>query len=113
MNTSGKQWGSVTELFRGDFGVDRLIIQSGGYSSKHKHVHKNNRFYVLTGCLIVKQWLDGLMDETVLIADQSITIPAGIYHQFLSPNGCEAIEIMWVDGMRDSDIERMSHGGKK
>jgi mannose-6-phosphate isomerase-like protein (cupin superfamily) len=110
---SGKAWGYVSQIHTDPFGVDYLTIHRGGFSSKHCHQHKFNKFHVISGRLLIRQWVDDRIDETVLIEGQTLIIPPTLWHQFEALCDCQVIEVMWTSGIDENDIQRIGHGGKE
>ncbi len=110
----GKNWGYTTEFFRNAMvSAHHLEINEGGFCSEHRHEHKYNLFYVLTGVLELTIWRDGkLRDVTKLEAGQSTAIPPGFYHKFKAKTKCEAIEMYQVL-LIEPDIKRRTVGGIK
>lgn len=108
----GKNWGYTTEFFRNAlFSAHHLEIRKGGYCSEHKHEHKYNTFYVVSGQLEVTIWRDGdKPDVTIIGPGQETSVPPGFWHMFKGITKCEAIEIYQVL-LIDPDIERRTEGG--
>jgi mannose-6-phosphate isomerase-like protein (cupin superfamily) len=107
----GKVWGTTTRVFHSSSCiVEHISIKQGWRCSKHRHHHRHNQFYVISGRLRIIADKDGLTDETVLTAGQSMTVPHGIWHRFEAMSDVEAVEVYWVEMVMD-DIERMDHGG--
>ena len=45
MNIQGKVWGETREIFSNpNFELHRIEVNKGAFCSKHKHIHKINRF---------------------------------------------------------------------
>lgn len=110
----GKTWGYTTEIFRNAIvSAHHLEIKEGGFCSEHKHQHKFNLFYVITGKLELTIWRDKtLEDVTVLTNGQNSAIPPGFYHKFKGLTEVDCIEFYQVL-LIDPDIERRTVGGKK
>ena len=108
----GKNWGYTTEFFRNAMvSAHHLEINEGGYCSEHRHKHKYNQFYILSGILELTIWHDDKVpDVTVIEGGQSTAIPPGFYHKFKALIKCEAIEIYQVL-LIEPDIERRTKGG--
>ena len=121
----GKNWGYTTEFFRNAMvSAHHLEIKEGGYCSEHKHKHKYNLFYVITGVLELTIWRDEERvdknfnpvsdgkDVTIIEAGQSTAISPGFYHKFKGLTKCDCIEIYQVL-LIEPDIERRTMGGIK
>ncbi len=111
----GKVWGTTQLLFAHNSVECHLIAaKAGGYSSKHRHDYKWNRFVLLHGKLIVRIFQeDGTVDETILNPGQVTDVPPGVLHQFEAELDCEALELYWVV-LDAADIDRGdSQGGLK
>ncbi len=112
MDKQGKAWGETTLLFNDQrVSLHFLNINKGGYSSEHKHSNKTNLFYVIEGELLIRFWRKGnQIDETILKAGESMTIPTYIWHQFQALTDCKCLEI-YETGLWTDDIERRAVGG--
>jgi len=109
----GKNWGYTTEFFRNAlFSAHHLEIEEGGYCSEHRHKHKYNSFYVVSGVLEITIWHGKMPDVTIVEAGQSTAISPGFYHKFKAITKCQAIEIYQVL-LIEPDIERRTVGGLK
>jgi len=109
---AGKIWGYTTEFFRNAIvSAHHLSIRKGGYCSEHRHEHKYNLFYVISGKLEITIWRDDrLEDITVLTSGQSSAIAPGFFHKFKALENTECIEIYQVF-LEDPDIDRRTEGG--
>ena len=114
MNLQGKVWGETTEFFRNALvSAHHITIKKGGFCSKHRHAHKYNLFYVISGKLRVQIWRDEqTVDETIVAAGQSTAVSPGFFHKFWALEETEAIEVYQVF-LEDPDIERETEGGIK
>lgn len=113
MDRQGKVWGQTTALLeRPVFSIHLLEIRAGGYSSEHKHFRKVNHFYVISGELEIRQWMNGSRDpdSTILSAGDSITVPVGVWHQFNAITDCLCLETYEAAPV-ETDIERRTVGG--
>ena len=112
MTLQGKIWGETTEFFRNPMvSAHYLNIKKGGYCSEHKHTHKYNIFFVISGILKITIWRDEkLKDITVLTDNQTTAVPPGFWHYFEALKDTKAIEIYQVI-LEDPDIERRTQGG--
>ena len=89
-------------------GVWHASIRAGGRSSCHLHPRQDNRFYVVSGTLIVS-FGDGLASTPVLHAGNGLTVPAGVQHQFVAVTDVELIEVYepLLDVPNGFEIERL------
>lgn len=107
----GKIWGETTEFFRSQtLSAHYLDIRGGGFCSFHRHEHKANIFYVISGQLLIEQEVGEHSDKTVLSEGQSIVIGAGTWHKFTGMIPTKCIEMYQVN-LTEPDIERRSVGG--
>ena len=121
LTRQGKNWGYTTGFFRNAVvSAYHLEIRKGGYCSEHKHRHKYNLFYVLSGKLKIKIWreaegypsMPNIVDVTILERGQISAVPPGFYHKFEALEDTECIEVYQVL-LTEPDIERRKPGGKK
>lgn len=116
MHKRGKVWGTTQSLFnKNNVEIHRITCKSGGYCSKHKHVHKFNAFFVERGLLeiTIYRWDSNkqIEDKTVLTAGQSTFVEPGLFHKFkVLEEDTVALEIYWVD-LSEDDIVRDGVGG--
>jgi len=113
--TIGKVWGQTSPILQTPLvEVHKVKALPGGYSSKHKHEHKHNAFYVISGTLLIKVWNEDypLVDVTTLNAGDFTTVPPGLLHDFEVPQGdlCEFLEIYYLEPLT-ADIVRETCGG--
>ena len=116
-----KPWGWSQEVYRDELTrVVRIHVEPGGFCSVHKHERQHNQFVILSGELNLyssETW-DGIkywesqkpwsIHDTI---EQGWFAGSGVYHQFDSPTGCEALEIYTsTDGTPpdENDIVRFS-----
>ncbi len=116
----GKVWG-VTQLLFAHHGVEChfIDVKEGGFSSRHRHHSKWNRFVVIQGCLEVRIYTSiecmGAGDtkyeyDEIRLSDGDITdVPPGMWHEFHALEDTKAIEMYWVV-LDAGDIDR---GGNK
>jgi mannose-6-phosphate isomerase-like protein (cupin superfamily) len=111
---NGKIWGETSLLFaRNNVEVHRIKALAGGSSSKHRHAHKHNGFFVESGRLKVEVWKGyGIVDKTTLGPGESTDIGPGEYHRFTAIEDAVAFEIYWVQ-LDPCDIERDGVGSRK
>ena len=109
----GKVWG-VTQLVFAHNGTEahQITAKAGGYSSRHQHLTKWNRFVCVSGKLLIRQWrgITGDFDETYLTAGQITDVPPGVWHQFEALEDSVAFEFYWVV-LDAGDIDRGSSEG--
>lgn len=111
----GKVWGYTQEIIKGSsFEVHRIEIDKGGYCSMHKHLHKNNMFFVEKGFIRVEVKKNDydLTDKTNLEAGEMMIVKAGEFHRFRAAMDSVVFEIYWLDDIKE-DIVRQKVGGKK
>jgi mannose-6-phosphate isomerase-like protein (cupin superfamily) len=109
----GKVWGETTQFFQTDtVEAHFLKIKKGGFCSEHKHDHKSNLFFVISGKLMITIWRDGSEDLTVLGPGQASAVAPGFYHKFEALEDCKCIEIYRVF-LQPPDIDRRTVGGMK
>lgn len=113
MYITGKVWGSTTALIQTPLvELHRIITRAGYKCSEHKHEHKWNGFYVISGTMEIhvrKNDYD-LTDITVLRAGDFTTVRPGEYHWFSSITDCTALELYYPETLSE-DIVRKSVGG--
>jgi quercetin dioxygenase-like cupin family protein len=117
MEIKPKAWGYTKHLFnKNNVEVHDILVQKGGYCSKHYHQSKFNQFIVKRGALKIEisnvyaQYSD--VSSVVLRTGQSYTVKPGIVHSFEALEDTEALEIYWVE-IDQEDIVRHSQGGLK
>jgi len=108
----GKKWGYTTEFFRNAMvSAHHLEIRKGGHCSEHKHEHKYNLFYIVSGELEITIWRDEEMkDVTIIGPGQSTAVPPKFWHSFRAITNVNCIEIYQVL-LIEPDIERRTEGG--
>ena len=106
-----KIWGMTRNIWDGkNVEINGIEVISGGYCSKHKHIHKYNLFLVINGELDIEVWRPGIVERTVLKQWDSTIVEPGLYHRFSTNVDTIALEIYWVD-LLENDIEREDQGG--
>ena len=113
---SGKVWGDTQSLLITPMiEVHRINILPHMKCSVHKHEHKYNMFYVISGELyltVTKTEYD-LEDITKLFAGQSTTVQPNEYHRFYTlDKPVEALEIYYLSSLDTKDIKRIGVGGQ-
>jgi len=112
-NIVGKVWGDTSVLIQNPLvELHRINTKAGYKCSEHKHAHKWNGFYVISGTLEihVRKGDYDLTDVTVLRAGDFTTVRPGEYHWFKCVEDCSALELYYPE-MLTEDIQRRDHGG--
>lgn len=110
---NGKVWGNTSALIQNSFvELHRINAKAGYRCSEHKHAHKWNAFYVISGELEIHVRKNDyeLTDVTVLRAGDFTTVSPGEYHWFSCTVDCAALELYYPEGISE-DIQRKSVGG--
>lgn len=113
-----KLWGVTRCVFKDDtHEVWHASPKAGGYSSRHRHLHMPNKFYVVSGKLHVELYaqkpgpgIDPLCIVT-LTAGQEYTVPEGDWHRFVAGTDVELVEVYWTHIKTEGYIERTDLGG--
>lgn len=111
----GKVWGETEELIDGPMcSVHRLKIKKGSRCSMHRHAHKSNWFFVISGMLriVVEKNDYDLTDTTELRAGEFTSVPPGEYHRFEAVTDVDALEGYFPQPLA-RDIDRRDHGETK
>lgn len=109
----GKIWGHTEEIVKNSFfEIHRIEIKKGGFCSLHKHIHKNNMFYVEKGNINIEihKLNYELIDITTLITGQMTIVIPGEFHKFIANEDSTVYEIYWLNNISE-DIERKEVGG--
>lgn len=112
-NITGKVWGDTSAIIQTPLvELHRINIKAGYKCSEHKHEHKWNGFYVISGTLEIHVRKNNyeLTDVTVLRAGDFTTVRPGEYHWFSSITDCVALELYYPETLSE-DIVRKSVGG--
>ena len=111
----GKAWGYTTMIFENlNVEVHVIEIEKGGYCSIHAH-DKINIFYVVSGKLKVKTWVENkLTDISEVNAGQMTAVYTDFEHQFEALEKTICIEVYHIF-LKPGDIRRRkgSVGGIK
>ena len=113
-NITGKVWGDTSVLIQTPLvELHKINIKAGYRCSEHKHEHKWNGFYVMSGELEihVRKNDSSLTDVTTLRAGDFTTVRPGEYHWFQCVDDCNALELYYPETLSE-DIVRKSVGGK-
>lgn len=112
---TGKVWGQTQSLFYNPTcEVHLLAGKKGGYCSKHHHVNKWNRFFVISGQIkvtIYREETSGYEDVIIVGAGQFTDVKPGLKHRFEVLEDCQCIEIYWTNDLDPVDIVREDNGG--
>lgn len=110
-----KAWGYTTCIhYSNHMEVHLIEIAANGYSSRHYHEHKFNQFFVLTGKLLVHEYLPGKDNPRithVLTAGMSEQLAPLCQHRFEAEEETFCLEIYWNDAIDPADILRQDVGG--
>lgn len=120
-----KPWGWSQEVYRDELTrVVRIHVEPGGFCSVHKHERQDNEFVLLSGELKlyssscwsgIEHWERNRPYSAHAEYDLNEYYASHNWlHQFMSPTGCEALEIYTsADGTPpdENDIIRFSEGG--
>lgn len=113
----GKVWGATRCVHRdATHEVWHASVRAGGYSSRHRHRHKTNLFYVLAGVILVHKY-DAAdqakpLATVVVSAGEAYAVPPWEWHAFEATTDAEIIETYWT-GLQGEDIDRLDEGGVK
>ena len=94
----GKIWGT-TECLEDNPSIEIHHIHAHRNSgcSKHKHLHKFNGFFVISGEMVITTWQEsGIVDAVTLTSGQYTVVPPGLFHRFHAVSDCEALEFYWL-----------------
>lgn len=110
----GKNWGTTQCIFcDNNVEISRIVIEKGGYCSRHSHTSKHNLFFIESGKLAVNVYNDNdIVDRTVLSSQMATSVEPGVVHEFEALEDTIAYEIYWVK-LGLNDITRLSVGGIK
>ena len=77
---------------------DFIFIREGEACSVHRHDYKWNRFVVVDGSLVIREYSpDGLavVKKSKLVIGDMLDIPPDVVHQFYAETDVFAIEMYW------------------
>jgi mannose-6-phosphate isomerase-like protein (cupin superfamily) len=114
--TIHKAWGAMRTIYRDRrHEVVQFSAVDGGYSSLHRHRHKDNTFAVVRGCLALLILDADDCPREVLVVDGGIyTVPAPLRHRFVSlgpTTGYEVYAAVGGHAIDPGDIIRADQGG--
>lgn len=104
--TVHRPWGTFTVLEAGErFKLKRIVVKPGAGLSLQMHHHRSEHWVVVSGTATV---ING-DHETLVQANQSTYIPAGIRHRLVNPGviDCVMIEVQVGDYVGEDDIVRL------
>jgi hypothetical protein len=117
-----KVWGATRCVAKGPaFEVWDLMINRGGYCSRHYH-RKWNMFLVLHGDLEVQSyaadpatraltWLGCRKLRGGINGQDILNVAPGTIHRFVAHTECQVLEVYWTDEIDPADIVRYDEGG--
>jgi quercetin dioxygenase-like cupin family protein len=108
-----KAWGRVRHIFdTPQCAVSVLEVERGGYSSRHFHEYRVNRFLVQSGCIEVVEY-DGASEKRTRLNPGDVhDVNAGIVHKFDVIESGIVVEVYWpAIGVSFKDIKRLDIGG--
>lgn len=112
-----KAWGISVPLYKDQhIEVVKISVRRGGYSSQHKHLYKDNIFWVIRGRIIVIRYTNASPVENVLTPrDGMFSVPAGIEHRFIALEDDTVVYELYCateeHEVESSDIIRRDQGG--
>ncbi len=119
MSTETKAWGRVHHVFDNDrAAVSVLHVEKGGYSSRHFHRHRVNRFVVVSGSIDVVLYSPTPshheLVRTRLQAGDVYDVTSNVVHRFEVVESGIVVEVYWPDArLSAEDIERLDVGGMR
>jgi quercetin dioxygenase-like cupin family protein len=116
-----KVWGATRCVAKGPaFEVWDLIINKGGYCSRHYH-RKWNQFLVVEGELVVEEFVTGGTAELTPGRERTLrggvngldvlNVAPGTIHRFVATSMSRVVEVYWTDEIDPADIVRYDEGG--
>ncbi len=84
VSVENKRWGKTSLLFSTPSASFHALECVEGCSSIHRHLHKFNHFYVVSGCIAVSVYTDEREQErtSFLRAGEHTMVDPGVWHQF-------------------------------
>ena len=101
-----KYWGNIKTIFENDqYTVKRIYMRAGTQSSMEYHIHKQESYYIESGCLKVGTRI-GRAKNTSLILNKGdiFHIPVGFMHMRIALEDTVIIEFSTPDDDADSHI---------
>ena len=112
MMVEGKIWGKTQKIeANGAVEFHRIEYKKNYQCSEHYHTTKSNGFFVESGKMMIRTWAEenGIVDTTVLEAGDYMSVPPGLWHQFVGLESGVAFEIYWAE-LDTVDITRRTQG---
>lgn len=110
-----KAWGTALHIFNNpNVAVSVLTTVAGGYSSKHWHKARVNRFVVLSGAIDVIEYDPKGRTELhrqPMKSGDLFDVQPGVVHRFEVRESGQVIEVYWPAEVRLDDITRLDTGG--
>ena len=106
-----KVWGERRRLLLTDqTEIDLLYLRKGGFSSRHNHESKINKFIVVEG----KIRIDTEFGKKTLVKNESFEVSPPLMHRFLALEDSIVVECAYVEEgyIKPSDINRKKQGGR-
>ncbi len=114
MIINGKIWGSTSQLLQNsEIEIHRISILPNSSCSIHKHTHKWNAFFCISGKLFIEVRKNSynLTDVTTLVQDGFTTVGPNEFHRFFTKDEpVEALEVYYKEGIDINDIIRENVG---
>lgn len=118
--TEQKVWGAANHVFSSpNCAVSILEVKKGAYCSRHKHLHRVNRFIVVAGSIDVVEYTEDGNKETkrtTLNTGSVSDVNAGVIHRFEVNESGIVVEVYWpatkYSEVMLTDIVRLDTGGK-
>lgn len=111
-----KCWGRTQELIDSPFySKHKLELNTGGYCSIHYHVHRANRFIIISGSVEIIEFYGPRFTRHLLGPDNTYDIPSLVPHMFAVHKNGSMIEEYFPDRggvVNRGDIIRLTEGGK-
>jgi mannose-6-phosphate isomerase-like protein (cupin superfamily) len=114
-HVQGKCWGTSSPIFKNEFvELHKLFVAAEARCSKHRHDHRHNGFYLISGRVAIYVWNDDHPEpnETILEPGQFTTAAPGRYHQFIALADSEMLELYWPSSLEENDIVREFVGSR-
>jgi quercetin dioxygenase-like cupin family protein len=113
-----KAWGSVRHVFdHASAAVSVLHVERGGFSSRHYHRERINRFIVVAGAIEVVTYSSGSaalkeLSRSRLAAGDVFDVHPNIVHRFEVIESGIVVEVYWTAAsLSFEDIVRLDTGG--
>lgn len=106
-----KIWGERRRiLLSKECEIDVLYLKKDSFCSTHRHEHKTNKFYVISGKIEIQTEFD----KKILVKDEHFSVNPPLTHRFKALEDSIIIELAYVTkGKIDTeDIKRLSQGGR-